>query len=132
LYLTDILKFLNCNFIYKNFEDDIPSLTTHFIHAADIGMSRGMLQTDAACPRRNICVLNSLHGAQTVFRLLGWQYSPCLVRNPKIHCCVLKSPPFFGIMSHTGGSRWRSWLRHCATSRKVAGSIPDGVTGIFH
>ena len=26
----------------------------------------------------------------------------------------------------------RSWLRHCATSRKVAGSIPDGVTGIFH
>jgi hypothetical protein len=23
-------------------------------------------------------------------------------------------------------------LRHCATSRKVTGSIPDGVTGIFH
>ena len=22
--------------------------------------------------------------------------------------------------------------RHCATSRKVAGSIPDGVSGIFH
>jgi len=22
---------------------------------------------------------------------------------------------------------WCSWLRHCATSRKVAGSIPDGV-----
>ena len=30
------------------------------------------------------------------------------------------------------GTRWRSWLRHCATSRKVAGLIPDGVTGIFH
>jgi len=26
----------------------------------------------------------------------------------------------------------RGWLRHCATSRKVAGSIPDGVIGIFH
>jgi hypothetical protein len=25
------------------------------------------------------------------------------------------------------GTRWRSWLRHCATSRKVAGSILDGV-----
>jgi len=25
-----------------------------------------------------------------------------------------------------------SSLRHCATSRKVAGSIPDGVIGIFH
>jgi hypothetical protein len=30
------------------------------------------------------------------------------------------------------GTWWHSWLRHCATSRKVAGSIPDGVTGIFH
>jgi hypothetical protein len=27
---------------------------------------------------------------------------------------------------------WRSWLRHCATSREVAGSITDGVTGTFH
>ena len=27
---------------------------------------------------------------------------------------------------------WRSWLRHCATSQKVTGSIPDGVIGIFH
>jgi len=24
------------------------------------------------------------------------------------------------------------WLRHCATNRKVADLIPDGVTGIFH
>jgi hypothetical protein len=30
------------------------------------------------------------------------------------------------------GTQWRSWLRHWATSREVAGSIPDGVTGIFH
>ena len=30
------------------------------------------------------------------------------------------------------GTRKRSWLRHCATSRKVAASIPDGVIGIFH
>jgi hypothetical protein len=28
-------------------------------------------------------------------------------------------------------TRWRSWLRNCATSRKVAVSIPDGVTDIF-
>ena len=27
---------------------------------------------------------------------------------------------------------WRSSLRHRATRRKVAGSIPDGVTAIFH
>jgi len=24
-----------------------------------------------------------------------------------------------------GGTRWRSWLRHCATNRQVAGSISD-------
>ena len=24
------------------------------------------------------------------------------------------------------------WLRRCATNRKVAGSIPDDVIGIFH
>jgi hypothetical protein len=24
------------------------------------------------------------------------------------------------------------WLRYCATNRKVAGSIPDGVIEIFH
>ena len=29
------------------------------------------------------------------------------------------------------GTQWCSWLRHCATSWKVAGSIPDGVIGIF-
>ena len=26
---------------------------------------------------------------------------------------------------------WRSWLRHCATSREVPCSIPDGGTGFF-
>jgi hypothetical protein len=28
-------------------------------------------------------------------------------------------------------TRWRSWLRHCATSLEVAGSIPEGVSGIL-
>ena len=31
-----------------------------------------------------------------------------------------------------GGMQWRIWLRQCATSWKVVGSIPDGVIGIFH
>jgi len=34
--------------------------------------------------------------------------------------------------SYIRGAQWRSWLRHCATSRKVAGSIPVGVIGIFY
>jgi hypothetical protein len=30
-----------------------------------------------------------------------------------------------------GDTRWRGWLRHYATSRKVAGSIPDEVIIFF-
>ena len=30
-----------------------------------------------------------------------------------------------------GGTRWQSLFRHCATSQKVMGSIPDSVNGIF-
>jgi hypothetical protein len=30
------------------------------------------------------------------------------------------------------GTQWCSSVRHCATSRKVAGLIPDDVIGIFH
>jgi hypothetical protein len=30
-----------------------------------------------------------------------------------------------------GGTRWRSWLSHCATNRKVVGSSPDEVIGFF-
>ena len=32
----------------------------------------------------------------------------------------------------SGGTAVAQWLRRCATNRKVAGSIPDGVLGIFH
>ena len=39
---------------------------------------------------------------------------------------------FTVLLSDSRGTQWCSWLRHGATSRKVAGSIPDGVNGIFH
>ena len=41
---------------------------------------------------------------------------------------MLKSPGMF----HSLGTAVAQWLRSCATNRKVAGSIPDGVIGIFH
>jgi hypothetical protein len=53
-----------------------------------------------------------------------------------IHCFLTywKFIGIFKTVRHQTGARcwWRSWLRHCATSQKVAGSIPDGVIGIFH
>jgi len=30
------------------------------------------------------------------------------------------------------GTTVAQWLRRCATNRKVTGSIPDGVIGIYH
>jgi hypothetical protein len=31
-----------------------------------------------------------------------------------------------------GGARWSGWSRPCATSRKVAGSIPNGINRFFN
>ena len=45
---------------------------------------------------------------------------------------IRRNLEFSKIIFRSRGPRWRSWLRHCATSQKVAGSIPDGVIGIFH
>jgi hypothetical protein len=39
---------------------------------------------------------------------------------------------FSTLLPSAWGTRLRSLLRHCATSRKVAGSIPDGFIRIFH
>jgi len=36
------------------------------------------------------------------------------------------------VYNNKGGTRWRIWLRYCGISRKVAGSIPDCVSGISH
>jgi hypothetical protein len=44
-------------------------------------------------------------------------------------CQCLKKKPY---ASRWRGMQWHSWLRHCTTSQKVVGSIPDGVIGIFH
>jgi hypothetical protein len=50
-------------------------------------------------------------------------------------------PPCSQILSYTwkwsllyskGRHAVAQWLRHCAANRKVAGSIPDGVTGSFN
>jgi hypothetical protein len=53
---------------------------------------------------------------------------PFSCTNHHFHKCVGKSMFYIYI----GGTRWRSSLRHCAKSRKVAGSIPDGVSWISH
>ena len=48
----------------------------------------------------------------------------------KLHT-TLKVNNFSYIYFYFGGTRWHSWPRHCAASRKVAVSISDVITGIF-
>jgi hypothetical protein len=36
------------------------------------------------------------------------------------------------LLSEKQDTQWRRWLKQCAASRQVAGSIPDGVILIFH
>ena len=50
--------------------------------------------------------------------------------RPVLYCKSLYT--FRWRLVGSGHMWWRSWLRHFATSWKFAGSIPDGVTGIFH
>ena len=58
-----------------------------------------------------------------------WQFPSLTMLSINESYCSLIS---FSTWDYKRGTRWRSWLRHCATSRKVAGSIPDGVTGTYH
>ena len=62
----------------------------------------------------------------------------CKSRYTSILCITLITlylPLRPSVYKHTHirlGTRWRSWLGNCATRRKVAGLIFDGVTGNFH
>ena len=52
----------------------------------------------------------------------------------RIICPAHADTKYFNCKSYYSilGTAVAQWLRCCATNRKVAGSIPDGVIGIFH
>jgi len=61
------------------------------------------------------------------------------VHRKFLECCCIDSggrdtPCFVNLLKHVWclGTAVAQWLRCCATNRKVVGSIPDGVIGIFH
>jgi hypothetical protein len=62
----------------------------------------------------------------------------CVTKNKHVYAFIILWPIFHVpyqifsvVLFHTGGTWWRSWLRHFATSRKVTGLISDSVIGIF-
>jgi hypothetical protein len=58
-----------------------------------------------------------LIGISNVYLKITNEYNICEERSNK-RAVLLCGPSC---------TRWRGWLRYCATSRKVAGSIPFGV-----
>ena len=48
-----------------------------------------------------------------------------------MHICTQSSTAMFYCISGYQGTAVAQWLRCCATNRKVAGSIPAGVSGFF-
>jgi hypothetical protein len=45
---------------------------------------------------------------------------------------LIMNTSFFTEVNYLYGAVVAQWLKYCATNRKAAGSIPDGVIGIFH
>ena len=53
-------------------------------------------------------------------------------RIPPVELTAPQRDKKIPLFHETSATAVAQWLRCCATNRKVAGSIPDGVTGIFH
>ena len=73
--------------------------------------------------------IQSAHLQITVYT--AGQYKECVFTNHSVHSLTIYRVRIYQYLISFWGARWHSWLRNCATSRKVAVSIPDGVTGIF-
>ena len=82
-----------------------------------------------------ILVLICMHGIYNYIpetnHVSSVQCCSCSVFTVYATCNVIL-PQTYVLYFHIRSTRWRSLLRHCATSRKVAGSIPDDVNGIFN
>jgi len=77
---------------------------------------------------------HSCHISHFIWPDSSWPHSQQLASAKGIRTTSFQTMPvtLYSYTSFGWGTRWRIWLRHCTTSRKVSGSIPDGVTGIFH
>jgi hypothetical protein len=88
-------------------------------------------------PRHKLTVLSLVLGLR-ITQIWIFIEDPC---NELILCAHLSMLPFesfklsYSFLLRTVKERETAvaqWLRYCATSQKVAGSIPDGVIEIFH
>ena len=152
-YKLSIFTEGKCNHLHYNLNVNIPvaSLFTHKLHHCVEGKHFSLLTN----VRFFVHSLPSHLRAQTRRRQDLFSTYILLITKPLIFFCSSDSmliyytvlvyytfvpmlwkcmlPVFLvWLQGRSGGTRGRSWLRHRATSRKVADLIPLGVTGIFH
>jgi hypothetical protein len=89
-----------------------------------------------AAPFSNMCSTQADNNSRKLRLRCGCQFSwSALALRP--HCYCNRRLPFVHIGNSVnliimGGTRYCSWLRRYVTSRKVAGSIPDYIIGVFN
>jgi hypothetical protein len=101
-----------------------PSLCSHRLFAKQMGIQNIRLPTHCLVmyimPPHSLLTVNLLtNSEQTIEICTGSSSNTCLTTHMLLSL-------------HNWGMQWHSWLRHCTTSQKIAGSSPDGVTGINH
>jgi hypothetical protein len=90
------------------------------IYATNIKKQSHYCESDRMSPRPEMACLGNVESGLKPF----WHYTPL---DPSFKEVKLTRPSY-----SLRSTRCTSWLTHCASSRKVAGSIPDYVIGIFH
>jgi len=85
------------------------------------------IKKSAFFPRSVLCFISRVWELRAVVYL---KLLTVVVKNQCTFCAI--GNEFLNIIEVTFGTAVAQWLRCCATNRKVAGSIPDGVIGIFH
>ena len=70
-------------------------------------------------------ILTACHLDSQKIRIIRFSVKIDYIDNLKFGCCYLQYVPA------PKGTAVAQWLRCCATNRKVAGSIPVGVSGFF-
>jgi hypothetical protein len=85
-----------------------------------------------------VCTLCSLFTIPTTLsRLMSWSTQHISMKfgigiYTENEVSTVDIQEFWRCICSIWGTAVAQWLRYCATNRKVAGSIPDGVTGVFH
>jgi hypothetical protein len=76
----------------------------------------------------------NLHISKDVIGDICMRLAERVAHDGKINASrnFMENPELKRLLQRFWGTAVAQWLRCCVTNRKVAGSIPDGVTGIFH